>query len=90
MTLPQLFKRSGYHTRGIGKLFHNWGQDRWKGDAKSWSVPEEMHYARHDSDLPTMDAAIPADTIEIPRAERREVPDEAYFDGRTSTCMKLP
>ena len=39
VTLPQLFKNNGYFTQGIGKIFHNWRQEKYKGDAPSWSVP---------------------------------------------------
>ncbi len=82
VTLPQLFKANGYHAQGIGKLFHNWRQDDWKGDAKSWSVAEELHYATHGSDKAEVDGEIPSDEANMPRVERRNVPDEAYFDGR--------
>ena len=44
VTLPQHFKDNGYHTENIGKMFHNWRQDRWKGDPASWSVPAVLHY----------------------------------------------
>lgn len=34
ITLPELFKRNGYHTQSFGKVFHN-GLD----DERSWSAP---------------------------------------------------
>jgi len=34
VTLPQYFKQNGYHTQGLGKIFHG-GLD----DPQSWSVP---------------------------------------------------
>ncbi|MDF1844173.1 MAG: sulfatase-like hydrolase/transferase [Rubripirellula sp.] len=82
VTLPQRFKQSGYFTQGIGKLFHNWRQDRWRGDPASWTVPESMHYASHGHDRPVVDGPIPESHLQTPRVESRDVPDDAYFDGR--------
>ncbi len=82
VTLPQLFKNHGYHAQNIGKIFHNWRQDDYKGDALSWSVPEEMHYATHYSDVPMVEGEAPPSLAKVFKTECREVPDEAYFDGR--------
>ena len=82
VTLPQLFKQNGYHAQNIGKIFHNWRQDDYKGDARSWSVPAEMHYATHGSDVALVEGPLPPDLSGVPRTEMRDVADEAYFDGR--------
>ncbi len=82
VTLPQLFKQHGYVTQNIGKIFHNWRQDAFKGDAISWSLPAVMHYASHGSDKALVKGALPPDELDVPRTEMREVPDDAYFDGR--------
>jgi len=82
VTLPQHFKRHGYFTQNIGKMFHNWRQDEYKGDAPSWSVPAVMHYASHGFDKPVVKGKVPPNLIDTPRCEMRDVPDEAYFDGR--------
>ena len=47
VTLPQLFKQHGYHTQGIGKIYHNMGG---LNDEPSWSVPSVMHEGRHFDD----------------------------------------
>lgn len=84
VTLPQYFRDQGYHTENIGKIFHNWRQDAYRGDAPSWSVPAVLHYATHGSDKPQVEGAVPPDSAGTPRCEMRDVPDEAYFDGRVA------
>ena len=85
VTLPQHFKRNGYHTQNIGKIFHNWRQDDFKGDEPSWSVPAVMHYASHGTDTAVLEGPVPPDQSGVPRTEMRDVPDEAYFDGRIAS-----
>ncbi len=82
VTLPQLFKQNGYHTQCIGKIFHNWRQDAYRGDPVSWSVPAVMHYNNHGNDKPQVEGPMPPNEVDIPKIEARDVPDEAYFDGR--------
>lgn len=82
VTLPQLFKQSGYVTHGIGKLFHNAHQNDWQGDAVSWSGPQQFHYGNHNKDFADVDGERPPDQVPIPRAEKLDVPDEAYLDGK--------
>ncbi|MFP6753825.1 MAG: sulfatase-like hydrolase/transferase, partial [Pirellulaceae bacterium] len=79
VTLPQLFKNNGYFTQGIGKIFHNWRQDDYKGDAPSWSVPQLMHYNSHGNDRAMVEGELPANLTDIPKCEIRDVPDSAYF-----------
>lgn len=82
VTLPQMFKLQGYHTEGIGKVFHNWHQHDFKGDAPSWSVPQVLHYNTHGNDKPIVQSPVPPNLSKTPRTEMREVPDNAYFDGQ--------
>ena len=82
VTLPEQFKRNGYFTQNIGKVFHNWRQ-KIHGDPQSWSVPAVMHYATHGSDRPQVRSKkLPPDFAPLARTESRDVPDDAYFDGR--------
>ena len=91
VTLPQWFKDNGYETRGLGKIFHNW-HTREKGDRRSWSADEFLHHANHGDDLPEVKGALPLnlalpigrDYGKAPLCERRDVPDEAYYDGRVA------
>ena len=82
VTLPQLFKKAGYETHGIGKIFHNAHQDPKRGDPISWSSPQRFHYGSHGEDIAHVAGVRPPDLIPIARAEKRDVPDNAYLDGR--------
>jgi iduronate 2-sulfatase len=84
ITLPQMFLNNGYHTQCIGKIFHNWRQDDYKGDRVSWSVPEMMHYNSHGNDKAIVAGELPPDLSNVPKCEIRNVPDNAYFDGRVA------
>jgi len=82
VTLPQLFKQNGYHAQDIGKIYHNSRQEDYQGDPESWSVPAVMHYGTHGADKPIVEGKLPPDHSNVPRTEMRDVPDDAYFDGR--------
>ena len=84
VTLPQSFKQQGYFTQNIGKIFHNWRQDDYRGDALSWSVPASLHYNTHGADNPQVKGNVPPNLVNVPRCEMREVADGAYFDGRVA------
>lgn len=85
VTLPQWFKRNGYHAQGVGKIFHNWRQDDWKGDPDSWSVPATLHYDTHGNDAPKVEGELPPDHASVTNlTECRDVPDDAYYDGRVA------
>ena len=61
-TLPQHFKAQGYETRCVGKIFHNW-HTKEKGDARSWSTPEFLHYASHGHDAPQVTGPLPPNLV---------------------------
>jgi iduronate 2-sulfatase len=90
-TLPLHFKQHGYDTRCVGKIFHNWHTTE-KGDARSWSAPEFLHYANHGQDAPQVAGPLPPNLASGggriytsgPLTECRDVPDEAYYDGRVA------
>ena len=85
VTLPQMFMKNGYHAQCVGKIFHNWRQDDWKGDPASWSVPSVLHYDNHGNDRPLVAEPVPPNLASGSGGiECRDVPDNAYFDGRVA------
>ncbi len=84
VTLPQHFRKHGYFTQNIGKIYHNWRQEL-HGDPTSWSVPAVMHFATHGSDKPQVEGELPPNLARDPKCECRDVPDDAYFDGRIAS-----
>ena len=90
-TLPLWFKDHGYTSRCVGKIFHNWHTEV-KGDPRSWSAPEFLHYANHGADdarvtgplPPNLASPAPRTYTSVPLYECRDVPDEAYYDGRVA------
>ena len=75
VTLPQLFKKHGYHTQAMGKIFS--GDER-ELDPASWSVSEILkqdgwkNYALPRSEAPGKQAPY----------EAADVPDDGYSDGK--------
>jgi iduronate 2-sulfatase len=90
-TLPLWFKEHGYESRCVGKIFHNW-HTKEKGDRRSWSADEFLHYANHGDDTPQVTGEPPPNTAtltklmygKVPLCESRDVPDEACYDGRVA------
>ncbi|MGC3970032.1 MAG: sulfatase [Pirellulales bacterium] len=83
VTLPEQFKKHGYETRDVGKIFHNW-HTKVQGDPQSWSAPEYLHYANHGQDKPKVEGKIPPSAATAPKCERVDVHDAAYYDGRVA------
>ncbi len=83
VTMPQWFMQHGYQTRCVGKIFHNWHTAA-KGDRRSWSADEFLHYANHADDTPRVDGPLPPDHAQAPKCECRDVTDNAYYDGRVA------
>jgi len=79
VSLPQHFKKHGYHTRSIGKIFHGGGKP--SKDPPSWSVPPlydtnrqtELHYAAQEN--------LKGEGLKRNAAEAADVPDSRYIDG---------
>lgn len=85
VTLPQLFRQSGYTAVGIGKVYHNLGTDP-RGDPLSWSRPEVFHWGNHRIDQAAVPGRPTLPLDRVPVAEAPDVPDEAYLDGRIAAA----
>ncbi|MFY9255504.1 MAG: sulfatase-like hydrolase/transferase [Fuerstiella sp.] len=97
VTMPQYFKNHGYHSAGIGKVFHV-GHGN-VNDESSWSVPFQpdkvVDYVLPEStggQLTREEAYFSnqklGDIRSLPRGaawENADVDDEAYADGRIAT-----
>ena len=77
-TLPQHFKRHGYHTQAIGKIFHNMGD---LDDAPSWTAPAVLHAGRHSEDY-ALEENRRGGGRKMAVVENVEAPDTAYRDGQ--------
>jgi len=86
-TLPQYFKDQGYHTVGLGKIYHNWAQSI-EGDPESWSEPQKFHWAAHYQDwyVPARPYRVHEDLRKDASTQQFDLPDEAYLDGRIANA----
>ncbi len=79
VTLPQHFKKHGYHTRSIGKILHGGGPP--SKDPPSWSEPP-LHDVVRDAEtryvLPVNRKGL---GLKRDSLEAAEAPDNAYIDG---------
>jgi iduronate 2-sulfatase len=92
VTIPLWFKDHGYTSRCVGKIFHNW-HTKVEGDPRSWSAPEFLHFANHGNDVAQVIGELPPNFAKtttgfgyepVGICECRDVPDEAYYDGRVA------
>lgn len=91
VTLPQIFKRNGYHTEGLGKIFHvghgnhedpaSWSVPHWKTNVIAYALAD----SKSESGLTREEALFDNKPAQgLPRGaawEVADVPDEAYPDG---------
>ena len=83
VSLPMHFRNNGYHTVSLGKVFHH--QEDSKGSwHTNWrpEIPKGTFW--HDYQLPENIAADRSDKSRALPYEKADVPDEAYFDGKTA------
>ncbi len=87
VTLPQYFKKNGYYSVGIGKIYHN-GEQSIQGDPESWSEPQQFHWANHFTDwyIPGRPFEVHEDLKKGASVQAVDVPDEAYLDGRVANA----
>lgn len=94
ITLPQLFKQHGYHSQGLGKIYHggklddpaSWSVPHWKSRKPNYGPEGQRRYEarvaeRKDQGL---SARWREDGIKGPAWEAPEVSDNALPDGDTA------
>ena len=86
VTLPEHFKRHGYHTECIGKIFHD---PRAMADRQSWSVDETLAFTNEVGGKYALEENLQSQVVkgEVAKARATEcadVPDNAYIDGRVA------
>jgi len=83
VTVAQYFKNHGYHSQGMGKIFHG-GFD----DAPSWSVPWETpkapQYATAEAQKLQASNVDKRGRGRGPAYESADVSDDTYTDGKTA------
>jgi|GEM_PF-69358 len=79
VTLPQHFKKNGYHTQAIGKILHGGGKP--STDPPSWSV-DPMHDRTRSAEVRyATKANLAGKGLKRAASESADVPDNTYIDG---------
>ncbi len=79
VTLPQLFKQNGYHTRSIGKVLHGSGSP--SKDPVSWSIDPIYDINRDPEFRYATQKNLKGKGLKRSASESAEVPDGTYIDG---------
>jgi len=80
VTLPEHFKKNGYHTQCIGKLFHNYPKGM--QDPQSWTVDAEFEWGRHSDEYAHRKPVAGKPSRKGAITERLDAPDDTYRDGQ--------
>lgn len=84
VTLPQYFKQQGYHTRCVGKIYHDPASAQ---DPVSWSAPETLAVTGKAGPKYMLDSNLHRKGgWKAAATERADVPDSAYVDGRVGNA----
>jgi arylsulfatase A-like enzyme/N-acetylneuraminic acid mutarotase len=83
VSLPEHFKRQGYVTQGIGKIYHDPAEMQ---DPPSWSLPATFNVLAKKEDYLLPENQAPPDKPQRKMAaiEAADVPDDAYPDGKVA------
>ena len=84
VTLPQYFKKAGYRSRSIGKIFHGGGKPA--KDPPSWSVEPLFDVTRDPQGRYATSKNLAGTGLKRSSVESATVPDEYYVDGQV--CEK--
>lgn len=85
-SLPQHFRKNGYYTMSLGKIFHHrndiaasWSEPAWAASMEDTTATSWRNYVLEDNRI--IDSQ---DDTRGPAYENAPVPDSAYFDGKTA------
>jgi arylsulfatase A-like enzyme/N-acetylneuraminic acid mutarotase len=83
VSLPEHFKRHGYVTQGIGKIYHDPAEMQ---DPPSWSLPATFNVLAKKEDylLPENQAPPDKPGRKMAAIEAADAPDDAYPDGKVA------
>ncbi|MBE0540779.1 MAG: sulfatase [Verrucomicrobia bacterium] len=93
VTLPQFFKQHGYHSLGMGKIYHgalddapSWSVPHWKSGGPNYGPEGEKMYRDRVAETKKQGktARWREDGIKGPPWESPSVPDNALADGKTA------
>lgn len=87
VTLPQLFKASGYHTQSIGKIFHGSGKP--SQDPPSWSVDPLYDTTRSATVRYALPENLEGEGLKRSSTESADVDDNVYLDGMVCTAAEV-
>jgi len=79
VTLPQYFKNQGYHTREVGKIYHDPLKAK---DPQSWSAPSRFHVTQNGRGHKYVLDENCTGKMKAAATEMADVPDTAYIDGK--------
>ncbi|MFZ5831935.1 MAG: sulfatase [Planctomycetota bacterium] len=92
VTLPQHFKKHGYHTQSFGKIFHGGLDDTPSWSASSWFPKGSMYQLKANQDLVNRKRKeVAGKKVNVqrrysltvgPPVECADIPDNAYGDGK--------
>lgn len=79
ITLPQYFKKQGYHAREVGKIYHDPLKAK---DPKSWSASSVLHVTQNGRGHKYVLDENCTGKMKGAATEMADVPDTAYIDGK--------
>ena len=79
VTLPQYFKKHGYHTQSIGKVLHGSGKP--SKDPPSWSVDPKFDFVRDPAVRYALEKNLAGKGLKRASSEAANVADNVYIDG---------
>jgi arylsulfatase A-like enzyme len=86
ITLPEYFRQNGYYTASNGKIFHhlNDGEGSWNEPAWHPSQGDSLRNWRDYRTTVNIQISLTSGNGRGPAWEKSDVPDSAYFDGKTA------